>query len=67
LRSEKFSLQANFEEEKAQIQHEKEQLLVEQVGVKEATSRALHSMMGLEKKEEDLVENKVAHPTEAIQ
>jgi hypothetical protein len=42
-------------------------LLAEQVGVKEAVSRALHSMTGLEKKEEDPVEHQVAQLVEAIQ
>jgi chromosome segregation ATPase len=66
-KQEKASLQAKFEEEKAQIQHEKEQLLMEQVGVKEAVNRALRSVMGLEKKEEDPVEHQVAQLAEAIQ
>jgi hypothetical protein len=64
---EKDDLQTKFEEERAQIQQEKEQLLVEQVGVKEAVSRALRSVMGLEKKEEDPVEHQVAKLVEAIQ
>jgi hypothetical protein len=38
-----------FTEDRAQIQKEKEQLLAEQVGVKEAVNRALHSVTGLEK------------------
>jgi hypothetical protein len=38
---EKVSLQTKFEEEKAQIQQEKEQLLAEQLEVKEAVNRAL--------------------------
>jgi DNA primase len=50
-----------------QIQQEKEQLLMEQVGVKEAVSRALRSVTGLEKKEEDPVEHQVAQLVEAIQ
>jgi hypothetical protein len=37
-----------FVEDRAQIQKEKEQLLVEHIGVKEAVTRALHSMTGLE-------------------
>jgi chromosome segregation ATPase len=64
---EKDDLQTKFEEEKAQIQQEKEQLLVEQIGVKEAVSRALRSVTGLEKKEEDPVEHQVAQLAEAIQ
>jgi hypothetical protein len=49
------------------IQQEKEQLLTEQVGIKEAISRALHSVTSLEKKEEDPVEHQVEHLAEAIQ
>jgi VIT1/CCC1 family predicted Fe2+/Mn2+ transporter len=64
---EKVSLQTKFEEEKVQIQQEKEQLLAEQVGVKEAVSRALRSVTGLEKKEEDPVEHQVEQLVEAIQ
>jgi hypothetical protein len=45
---EKDNLQIKFEEDKAQIQKEKEQLLTEHVGVKEAVNRALHSMTSLE-------------------
>jgi uncharacterized protein YaaN involved in tellurite resistance len=45
----------------------KSKFLTEQVGVKEAVSRALHSMTGLEKKEEDPVEHQVEKLAEAIQ
>jgi hypothetical protein len=48
VQQEKATLQSKFEEEKAQIQQEKEQLITEQVGVKEAVRRSLHSMTGLE-------------------
>jgi hypothetical protein len=41
---EKDDLQAKFAEDKAQIQKEKEQLLAEQIGVKEAVTRALRSV-----------------------
>jgi hypothetical protein len=44
----KDDLQTKFEENKAQIQQEKEQLLVEQVRFKEAVNRALRSVTGLE-------------------
>jgi low affinity Fe/Cu permease len=50
-----------------QIQQEREQLLAEQLRVKEAVSRALHSVIGLEKKDEKLVEHQVAQLAEAIQ
>jgi VIT1/CCC1 family predicted Fe2+/Mn2+ transporter len=60
-------LQTKFEEERAQIQQEKEKLLAEKVEVKEAVSRALHSVTGLDQKEEDPVENQVVKLVEAIQ
>jgi hypothetical protein len=52
---ENLSLQANFDEEKAQLQQEKEQLLTEQLEVKEVVNRALRSMTVLEIKAEDRV------------
>jgi hypothetical protein len=64
---EKDDLQIKFEEDKAQIQKEKEQLLMEQVGVKEAVNRALRSVTGLEQIEEDPVESQVAKLAAAIQ
>jgi hypothetical protein len=45
---EKVSLQAKFEEDKAQMQQEKEQLLAEKLKLKEAINKALHSVEGLE-------------------
>jgi hypothetical protein len=53
---EKDDIQAKFAEDRAQIQKEKEQLLTEKIGVKEAVTRALHSVTGLEQMEEDPVE-----------
>jgi hypothetical protein len=52
---ENLSLQAKFDEEKAQLQQEKEQFLAEQLEVKEAINRALHSVTVLEIKAEDQV------------
>jgi hypothetical protein len=63
---EKDDLQTKFEEEKVQLKQEKEQLLAEQLGVKEAVDRSLLSMMGLEPKIEDRVEHKVAQLVEVI-
>jgi tryptophanyl-tRNA synthetase len=50
---EKLALQEKFEEEKAQLQQEKEQLLVGQLEVKEMVTRALHSVTVIEVKVED--------------
>jgi hypothetical protein len=67
VKQEKVALQTNFEEEKAQIQQEKEKLLVEQLRVKEAVNIALLSVTGLDKKAEEPVEHQVAQLVEAIQ
>jgi hypothetical protein len=48
-----------FAEDRGKIQQEKEQLLMEKVGVKEAVNIALLFMTGLEQIEEDLVEIQV--------
>jgi hypothetical protein len=45
---EKISLQTKFDEEKVQMQQEKEQLLTGKLEVKEAVNRALRSVTGLE-------------------
>jgi hypothetical protein len=50
---EKDDLQTKFEEERVQVKQEKEQLLAEHLGVKEAVDRALFSMMGLKPKSEE--------------
>jgi hypothetical protein len=42
-------------------------LLAEKIGVKEAVTRALHSVTGLEQMEEDPVESQVGKLVEAIQ
>ena len=63
----KDDLQAKFAEDRVQIQKEKEQLLAEHIGVKEAVTRALHSVTGLEQMGEDPVESQVGKLVEAIQ
>jgi outer membrane protein OmpA-like peptidoglycan-associated protein len=50
---ENLSLQVKFDEEKAQLQQEKEQLLAEQLEVKEMVNRALLSMTVVEVKVEE--------------
>jgi chromosome segregation ATPase len=64
---EKDDLQAKFAEDRAQIQKEKEQLLMEQIGVKEAVTRALRSVSGLAQMEEETTESQVGKLVEAIQ
>jgi hypothetical protein len=64
---EKISLQTKFDEEKVQMQQEKEQLLAGQLEVKEAVNRALRSVTGLEPQAEDRVEHQVEQLVEAIQ
>jgi hypothetical protein len=67
VQQEKDDLQTKFKQDRAQIQQENEQLLTEQIGVKEAVRRALRSVIGLEKMEEGPVENQVMKLVEAIQ
>jgi hypothetical protein len=64
---EKVSLQVKFEEEKVQMQQEREQLLAEQLELKEAVNRALLSMTRLELQEEDRIMHQVEKLAEAIQ
>jgi hypothetical protein len=64
---EKVSLWAKFEEEKTQMQQEKEQLLAKQLEVKEAINRALHPVTGLDPQEEYRVTHQVENLAEAIQ
>jgi hypothetical protein len=56
---EKISLQESFDEEKSQLQQEKEQLLAEKLEVKEAVNRELCSVKVLEIKVEDQVTQQV--------
>jgi hypothetical protein len=49
----KDDLQVKFAEDRVQIQKEKEQILVEKMGVKEPVTRALRSVSGLAKMEEE--------------
>jgi DNA-binding HxlR family transcriptional regulator len=64
---ENISLQVNFDEEKAQMQQAKEQLLTEQLKVKEAVNRSLHSVTVIEIKVEYQVTQQVEHIEEVIQ
>jgi hypothetical protein len=66
-KEEKDDLQAKFEEDREQIQGEKDQLLAEQIGVREAVTRALRSMLGLKPMEEETIEIQVGKLAEAIQ
>jgi septal ring factor EnvC (AmiA/AmiB activator) len=63
---EKDNLQTKFEENKAQIQQEKEKLCAEQVRVKKVVNKELRSMAVLEQMEEDPVVNQVMKIVEAI-
>jgi hypothetical protein len=67
IEQEKIFLQDKFEGEKAHMQQEKENLLPEQLEVKEAVNRALHSMIGLELQCEDRVMHQVEKIAEALQ
>jgi len=45
---EKNEIQEKFKQNNAKIQEEKDQLLVEQIGIKEAVTKSLRSLSGLE-------------------
>jgi hypothetical protein len=67
VKQEKDDLRAKFEEDRDQIQREKDQLLKEHIGVREAVTQALRSMPGLEQMEEETTESQVGKLVEAIQ
>jgi len=56
-----------FAKDKVQLQKEREHLLVEQIGVKEAVTRALRYVSNLAQIKEDTVESQVGKLIEAIQ
>jgi hypothetical protein len=57
--SEKEELQVKFQEEKSQIQREKEKLLIEWPMVKEVVSKECHFVLGLAQEEKESVEAQV--------
>jgi hypothetical protein len=63
---EKLALQAKWDEEKAELQQSKEQLLTEQLEVKARVNRALHSMTIVEVQTEEQVPQQVAQLEEVI-
>jgi hypothetical protein len=63
---EKDDLQVKFAEDGEQLRKEKEQLLAEQIGIKEAVTRALRSMSGLAQMEEETIESQVGKIIESI-
>jgi hypothetical protein len=66
-KQEKISLQTMFDEEKAQMQQEKEQFLAGKLKVKEAVNRSLRFVTGCETQEKEWVEHQVEYLMEAIQ
>jgi hypothetical protein len=56
-----------FEVDREQIQKEKDQLLAEQIGIKEAMNRALRSVSGLAQMEEETADSQVEKLVEPIQ
>jgi hypothetical protein len=64
---EKNEIQAKFEQNNAKIQEEKDQLLTEKIVIKEAVTKALHSVSGLAQEEEESTEIQVGKLAEAIQ
>jgi hypothetical protein len=66
VQQEKDDLQPKFGEDIENLQKEKEQLLPEQIGVKEVLARALRSVLGLAHMEEETVESQMGKLVEAI-
>jgi hypothetical protein len=64
---EQLALQAKWEEEKAQLQQSKDQLLAEQLEVQERVHKALRSVTVIEVKMEERVPQQVAQLEEVIQ
>jgi len=64
---EKNALQEKFEEDRAKIQKEKEQLLTKQIWIEEVVNRAFHFVTGLEQKVEEPIESQVMKLAEVIQ
>jgi len=65
--NDKAELQAKHQEEKSQLQGEKEKLLTERAMVKEAVSKACHSVPGLAQEEQDPVEVQIVKLVETLQ
>ena len=63
----RYEFQAMLEGDKAKIQKEKEQLLAEQIAIKEVVSKALCFVPGLAQEEHEAVEVQVTKLAEAIQ
>jgi hypothetical protein len=66
-KQEKLALQSKWDEEKAQLRTKKEQLLTEQLEVKERVNRALRSVTVVEVQTEEQVPQQVAQLEEVIQ
>jgi hypothetical protein len=64
--NEKEQFQAMIQEEKAQLQREKEQLLTEWDTVKEAVNKSCRSVLGLAQEEQELFEVQLAKLVETI-
>jgi hypothetical protein len=52
--------------DREQIQKEKDHLLIEKIGVKEAVNRELHSVSSLTQMEEEIAESQVGKLIESI-
>jgi hypothetical protein len=66
VQQEKDDLRAKFEVDREQIQKEKDHLLAEKIGFKEALNRALRSVPGLAQMEEETTEIQVGKLAESI-
>jgi hypothetical protein len=67
VQQEKDTLQVKFEEDRENIQKEKEKLLMKQIGIEEVINRASISVTSLQKKVEDPIKCQVMTFVEVIQ
>ena len=64
--NERDEFQAMLEEEKVKIQREKDQFLTEQIAIKEAVNKELHSVSGLAQEEHEVFQVQVMKLVEVI-
>jgi hypothetical protein len=67
VQKEKNEIQVKFKQNNAKIKEEKDQLLTEQIAVKKAVTKALHSVSGLAQEELESTEMQVGKLSKAIQ
>jgi hypothetical protein len=66
VQQENDDIRPKFDEDKEQIQKEKDEFLTEQIGIRESMNRALRSVLVLAQMEEEKYESQVGNLTKAI-